>query len=69
MQKLIKERIDYRGIWVPDDNESAFEKAAEYSIQQELIKELFALTKKYNGRIKDERIHEALNKVAKTYLK
>jgi len=57
--------INWRGEWVPD--ESPFDRASEYSLKQDLIKELLEVAKKYQGRIKDQLIVEAANQVAKKY--
>jgi hypothetical protein len=57
--------FNWKGEWISD--ESPFDKAAEYSLKQELIKELFELTKKYQGRIKDKAIAEAVSEVGKKY--
>jgi hypothetical protein len=57
--------INWKGEWVPD--ESAFEKASEYSLKQDLIKELSDIIKKYHGRIKDKTIAEAIIEVLKKY--
>ena len=57
--------INWKGEWIPE--ESPFEKASEYSLKQDLIKELLEITKKYQGIIKDETIAEAANEVARKY--
>jgi hypothetical protein len=43
------------------------DKATEYSLKQDLIKELSEVAKKYQGRIKDKMIAEAATEVAKKY--
>lgn len=57
--------LDWKGEWIQD--EDPFEKAAEYTLKQDLIRELMEVTKKYQGRIKDKTIAEALNEVAEKY--
>jgi hypothetical protein len=57
--------LNWKGEWIED--ESPFDKAGEYSLQQELIKELLDVTKNYQGRIKDQTIAEAAIEVAKKY--
>jgi hypothetical protein len=57
--------INWKGEWIPE--ESPFEKASEYSLKQDLIKELLEITKKYQGIIKDETIAEAASEVARKY--
>lgn len=60
-----KGHINWEGKWIPD--ESPFDKANEYSLKQDLIKELLQITKKYQGRIKDITIAEAATEVAKKF--
>jgi hypothetical protein len=57
--------INWKGEWIPE--ESPFEKASEYSLKQDLVKELMEIAKKYQGIIKDETIAEAANEVARKY--
>jgi hypothetical protein len=57
--------LNWKGEWISD--ESPFDKAGEYSLKQDLIKELLEVTKKYQGRIKDKTIAEAVIEVAKKY--
>ena len=57
--------INWKGEWISD--ESPFDKAGEYSLKQDLIKELIEVAKKYQGIIKDETIAEAANEVARKY--
>jgi hypothetical protein len=57
--------FNWKGEWIPD--ESPFDRASEYSLKQDLIKELLEVTKKYKGKIKDQTIEEAANEVAKKY--
>jgi hypothetical protein len=57
--------INWKGEWISD--ESPIDKASEYSLKQDLIKELLEVTKKYQGRIKDETIAEAATEVVKKY--
>jgi hypothetical protein len=58
--------LNWKGEWISD--ESPFDKAGEYSLKQDLIKELLEVTKKYKGRIKDKTIAEAAIEVAKKYI-
>jgi hypothetical protein len=57
--------INWKGEWISD--ESPFDKASEYSLKQDLIKELLEVAKKYQGIIKDETIAEAAKEVARKY--
>ena len=57
--------LNWKGEWISD--EDPFNKAAEYSLKQDLIKELLKITKKYQGRIKDKTIAEGLSEVLKKY--
>jgi hypothetical protein len=57
--------LNWKGEWI--SNESPFDKASEYSLKQDLIKEFLEVAKKYQGRIKDETIEEAVIEVAKKY--
>jgi hypothetical protein len=57
--------LNWKGEWTSD--ESPFDKAGEYSLKKDLIKELLEVTKRYQGRIKDEMIAEAANEVVKKY--
>jgi hypothetical protein len=57
--------INWKGEWIQD--ESPFDKASEYTLKKELIKELFEVTKRYQGRIKDKTIAEAANEVVQKY--
>jgi hypothetical protein len=57
--------LNWKGEWSPD--ESPFDKAGEYSLKMELIKELLEVARKYQGRIKDEVIAEAAKEVVKKY--
>ncbi len=57
--------FNWKGEWISDD--SPFDKASEYSLKQDLIKELLDVTQKYEGRIKDLTIAEAALKVANKY--
>ncbi len=58
--------FNWKGEWISD--ESPFEKAYEYSLKQDLIKELLEVVKRYQGRIKDRTIAEAANEVVKKYM-
>jgi len=57
--------INWKGEWISD--ESPFDKAGEYSLKQDLIKELLEVARKYQGRIKDKSIAEAAIEVVKKY--
>jgi len=57
--------FDWKGEWISD--ESPLDKASEYSLKQDLVKELLEVAKKYQGRIKDKTIVEAANEVVKKY--
>ena len=57
--------LNWKGEWI--DDESPFDKAGEYTLKQELIKELIKVTQKYQGRIKDKTIEEATLEVARKY--
>ena len=57
--------LNWKGEWVPE--ESPFSRAGEYSLQKDLVTELFAVTSRYQGRIKDQTIAEALKTVLKKY--
>jgi len=43
--------LNWKGEWIED--ESPFDKISEYTLKKDLVKELLAVTKKYQGRIKD----------------
>jgi hypothetical protein len=58
--------INWKGEWISD--ESPIDKACEYSLKQDLVKELLEVAKKYQGRIKDKTIAEAATEVAKKYV-
>lgn len=57
--------FNWKGEWITD--ESPFDRAGEYSLKQDLIKELLEVAKKYEGRIKDKTIAEAAVAVVKKY--
>jgi hypothetical protein len=57
--------LNWKGEWISD--ESPFERAGEYSLKQDLVKELLEVAEKYQGKIKDETIVEAANEVVKKY--
>ncbi len=57
--------LNWKGEWIAD--ESPLDKANEYSLKQDLIKELLEVAKKYQGIIKDKTIAEAANEVVKKY--
>jgi hypothetical protein len=57
--------LNWKGEWISD--ESPFDKAGEYSLKQDLIKELLEVAKKYQGRVKDKTIAEAAGDVVKKY--
>ena len=66
--KNVNERFNWKGEWI-NDEESAFDKASEYSLKQDLIKELSSITHKYQEKIKDETIIDALNYLLRKYIK
>ncbi len=57
--------LNWKGEWISDD--SPFDKAGEYSLKKDLIKEFLEVAKKYQGRIKDSTIADAANEVVKKY--
>lgn len=57
--------FNWKGEWISD--ESPFEKASEYSLKQDLIKELLEVAKKYQGKINEKTFLEAVNEVIKKY--
>ncbi len=57
--------LNWKGEWISD--ESPFDKAGEYALKQDLIKELLEVANKYRGRIKDKTIAEAAHEVVKRY--
>jgi hypothetical protein len=57
--------LNWKGDWIPD--ESPFDRAGEYSLKQDLIKELKEVAKKYEGRIKHKAIAAAANEVVRKY--
>ncbi|HKK42082.1 MAG TPA: hypothetical protein VJ963_06715 [Bacteroidales bacterium] len=57
--------LNWKGEWVPDV--SPFEKAGEYSLKQDLIRELMEVARRYQGIVKDSTIAEAANEVIKKY--
>ena len=57
--------LNWKGEWISD--ESPFDRAGEYSLKQDLIKELLEVAEKYQGKIKDETIVEAAIEVVKKY--
>jgi hypothetical protein len=57
--------LNWKGEWISD--ESPFDKAGEYSLKQDLIKELSEVAKKYQGKIKDTTIAEAAIELANKY--
>ena len=57
--------LNWKGEWISD--ESPFDKASEYSLKQDLVKELLEVAKKYQGKIKDNTIAEAASEVVKKY--
>ena len=62
---MIMGHIDWRGNWISD--ESPFDKAGEYSLKKDLVKELVEVADKYRGRVKNKTISEAANEVARKY--
>lgn len=57
--------LNWKGEWISD--ESPFDKAGEYSLKQDLVKEFMEVAKKYQGILKDKTIAEAANEVVKKY--
>jgi hypothetical protein len=57
--------LNWKGEWISD--ESPLDKASEYSLKQDLIKEFLAIARKYQGRIKDQTIAEAAEEVARKF--
>jgi hypothetical protein len=57
--------LNWKGEWIPD--ESPLDRAREYSLKQDLKKELIQVTEKYYGIIKNQTIAEAAIEVAKRY--
>jgi len=57
--------LNWKGEWIED--ESPLDRASEYTLKQDLIKELMAIAKKYQGRIKDKTISDAANEVVRKY--
>lgn len=57
--------LNWKGEWIED--ESPFDKISEYTLKKDLVKELLAITKKYQGRIKDKTIEEVALEVARKY--
>jgi hypothetical protein len=57
--------LNWKGEWVED--ESPFDKASEYSLKKDLIKEFLNIAKKYQGRIKDKTIAEAAAEIVKKF--
>jgi hypothetical protein len=55
--------INWKGELIPE--ESPLDKAGEYSLKQDLVRELLAVAKNYQGRIKDKTIAEAAAEVVK----
>jgi hypothetical protein len=57
--------LNWKGEWIED--ESPLDRVSEYTLKQELIKELKGIATKYQGRLKDKTIEEAVNEVARKY--
>jgi hypothetical protein len=57
--------LNWKGEWIED--ESPFDKAAEYSLKKDLVKEFLAVAKKYQGKLKDKTIAEAAHEVVKKF--
>lgn len=57
--------FNWKGEWIP--GESPFDRAGEYSLKQDLIKELMEIAKKYEGRIKNKSIAEAALEVSRKF--
>jgi hypothetical protein len=67
LHNIIKEHIDWKGNWI-QDKESSFDKAKEYFLRKELIKELLEIIKKYQNDLKNEVIEDAINYVIKKHI-
>ena len=61
------ERINWKGEWIPEEGSHPLEKVSEYIQKQELVKELLVVTKKYQGKIKDRTIYDALSDIIRKY--
>ena len=61
------ERINWKGEWIPEDGDHPLDKVREYTTKQDLVKELLTVTKKYQGKIKDKTIFDALTEASKKY--
>ena len=57
--------LNRKGEWISDV--SPLDKAGEYSLKQDLLKELSEVAKKYQGKIKDTTIAEAAIELANKY--
>jgi hypothetical protein len=57
--------FNWKGEWIVD--ESPLDKAGEYSLKQDLIKELLEVVEKYQGRVKNITIAEAASEIVKKY--
>jgi hypothetical protein len=57
--------LNWKGEWISD--ESPLDRAGEYSLKQDLVKEFLRVAEKYHGRIKNKTIAEAANVVVKKY--
>jgi len=57
--------FNWKGEWISD--ESPFDKAFEYSLKQDLIKELMEIAEKYEDKVKSKTISEAASAVVKKY--
>jgi len=57
--------LNWKGEWIED--ESPLDRVSEYTLKQELIKELKEVAKKYQSRIKDKTIAAAAEEVARKY--
>jgi hypothetical protein len=57
--------LNWKGEWIED--ESPFDKAAEYTLKKDLVKEFLAVAKKYQGKLKDKTIAEAAGEVVKKF--
>ncbi len=57
--------FNWKGEWIP--GESPFDRARDYSLKQDLVKEILETTKKYEGRINNKVIAEAALEVSRKY--
>jgi len=61
------ERIDWKGQWIPEEGDHPLDKVKEYTMKRELVKELYKVAEKYQGKIKDEVIFDSIIEISKKY--